>query len=229
MWCNHDNNQEWPGGASTPSAVTQRRCSPVDDRHYTCTKCGTVKPAADFGSDGRGGTSRRCKSCAASAARDWAAANRERKRSSDRAYYAAHRDSWPSNWRERKARDPDGFAAQHRLHNLRWSRSSAGKEARRQYYAENRERWRQYKLARRALERAATGVASSAAIRARWDYYGGRCWMCGEAATCIDHVVALSIGGTGWPANLRPACKPCNTSKGHRSWRLIASGNEVLP
>lgn len=41
--------------------------------------------------------------------------------------------------------------------------------------------------------------------------------MCGAPATCTDHVVALVSGGSHWPANLRPACKPCNLTKGGKS------------
>jgi len=44
-------------------------------------------------------------------------------------------------------------------------------------------------------------------------YYGGRCWMCGAPWEQIDHVKPLRVGGPNWPANLRPACGPCNGRK----------------
>jgi hypothetical protein len=31
-----------------------------------------------------------------------------------------------------------------------------------------------------------------------------------------DHVKPLARGGSNWPANLRPACKSCNSRKGAR-------------
>ena len=38
--------------------------------------------------------------------------------------------------------------------------------------------------------------------------------MCGTEATAIDHVKPIARGGSNWPANLRPACTPCNSRKG---------------
>jgi 5-methylcytosine-specific restriction endonuclease McrA len=32
-------------------------------------------------------------------------------------------------------------------------------------------------------------------------------------------VIPLSVGGTNWPANLRPACRSCNSAKGASSDR----------
>jgi 5-methylcytosine-specific restriction endonuclease McrA len=67
---------------------------------------------------------------------------------------------------------------------------------------------------RRARHKDAEGRASGEAIAARMAYYGGRCWMCGTDADTIDHVIPLTRGGSNWPANLRPACRSCNASKG---------------
>lgn len=39
------------------------------------------------------------------------------------------------------------------------------------------------------------------------------CWMCGEPASTLDHVKPLSKGGPHMLANLRPACRPCNSAK----------------
>ena len=56
-------------------------------------------------------------------------------------------------------------------------------------------------------------------LEGRLSMFGHRCWMCGKAATETDHVKALARGGPHILANLRPACLPCNRSKGARSWR----------
>lgn len=69
---------------------------------------------------------------------------------------------------------------------------------------------------RKALEDAALGDVTADQLQARIDYYGGRCWMCRAAWTCIDHVKPLAAGGTNWPANLRPACTSCNATKSGR-------------
>jgi 5-methylcytosine-specific restriction endonuclease McrA len=38
-------------------------------------------------------------------------------------------------------------------------------------------------------------------------------------ATEVDHRIPLSRGGSAWPANLVPACKPCNCSKNNMPYR----------
>lgn len=56
----------------------------------------------------------------------------------------------------------------------------------------------------------------SARLRNRWDYYGGKCWLCGDEANTWDHVKPQSKGGSRYlPGNLRPACAPCNNAKGN--------------
>ncbi len=53
------------------------------------------------------------------------------------------------------------------------------------------------------------------AIDARVDYYGRKCAYCKTGPyEHLDHVIALDNGGPHVPANLRPACVRCNTSKG---------------
>lgn len=194
----------------------------MSENDYTCTKCGVVKPTSEYPSDGRGGLSRRCKSCNREAAAAWASLNRERKRANDRDYYARNKAKWPA-WQETRDRDPDGYRARARARATRYYASDKGRHQKRSYFERNRDKWRQYKHARRALELAAVGSADAVAILARWTYYGGRCWICGAEATSIDHVIALAAGGTGWPANLRPACKPCNSGKGARGWREVVA------
>lgn len=70
---------------------------------------------------------------------------------------------------------------------------------------------------RRALREAkAPGYCTEEQLAARWNYYGGRCWMCRKAAVLMDHVKPLVRGGCKWPSNLRPACWGCNTGKAKR-------------
>jgi 5-methylcytosine-specific restriction endonuclease McrA len=67
--------------------------------------------------------------------------------------------------------------------------------------------------ARLARKRGAPGRATPEQMTSRWNYYGGRCWMCYAVADQYDHVIPLARGGTNWPSNLRPACGPCNQKK----------------
>ena len=60
-----------------------------------------------------------------------------------------------------------------------------------------------------------------AARIARWAMWGDRCYMCGDQATCSDHVIPRALGGLNLPANIRPACAPCNGRKSDR-WEGIA-------
>lgn len=53
---------------------------------------------------------------------------------------------------------------------------------------------------------------------------GGLCFYCDEPATERDHVVALSRGGTDTIENIRPACRPCNTSKNARDLETFLAG-----
>jgi 5-methylcytosine-specific restriction endonuclease McrA len=88
------------------------------------------------------------------------------------------------------------------------------RENQRRYRRQNPELGRIRVRRRRALKAAAVGHHTAAQVQARWDFYGGMCWMCGDPAEAMDHVIALARGGPNWAANLRPACKECNSSKG---------------
>lgn len=76
---------------------------------------------------------------------------------------------------------------------------------------------------RRALRIGAIGSCSTEQLKARFEFYGNRCAYCGAPATDGDHVIALARGGSNWPANIRPACKSCNSSK--RTKKLFTEWN----
>jgi 5-methylcytosine-specific restriction endonuclease McrA len=40
------------------------------------------------------------------------------------------------------------------------------------------------------------------------------CWICRGTATTADHITPRSLGGDDQLANLRPACRSCNSSRG---------------
>jgi 5-methylcytosine-specific restriction endonuclease McrA len=67
---------------------------------------------------------------------------------------------------------------------------------------------------RRAAE--ALGECPGANLIARMEFWGYRCWICAGDVEAIDHVKPLAAGGSNWPANLRPVCRSCNSSKGSR-------------
>ena len=59
----------------------------------------------------------------------------------------------------------------------------------------------------------AKGFSTKQQLQWRWEYYGGRCWICECEAKEFDHVIPLTKGGSNWPANLRPICRSCNARK----------------
>ncbi len=74
------------------------------------------------------------------------------------------------------------------------------------------------KRKKRRLARASRTVPYTAdQLKAKIEYWGGRCWMCGDRWEAIDHVKPLSRGGWEILSNLRPACGWCNSFK-HNKW-----------
>ena len=56
-----------------------------------------------------------------------------------------------------------------------------------------------------------------------------KCVYCGETATCWDHLIPAATGGTHQVRNLAPACKPCNTRKGHKTLSYCFEALEDSP
>lgn len=76
---------------------------------------------------------------------------------------------------------------------------------------------------RRARKASSTSIrVSTEAVAERMAYFGNKCWMCGGAFECIDHVKPLAKGGPHILANLRPACTACNSSKSDK-WTGVRS------
>jgi 5-methylcytosine-specific restriction endonuclease McrA len=55
-------------------------------------------------------------------------------------------------------------------------------------------------------------------IRVRQAYrkYGRKCLLCGAGALEIDHIIPVSLGGTGDLDNLRPLCTCCHRAETKR-------------
>lgn len=164
-----------------------------------CPDCKTVKLKTEFSkcSTRSDGTAVYCKLC-------W----NERVRTRYRGKIYASQKAW-------RVANPEKVAASLRRYAQANPDKIRAKFARQR--AADPERYRRYAITgdlnRRAREREAPGFATTAQLLARWAYFGDRCWMCGDLATETDHVKPLAKGGSQWPSNLRPACRPCNNRK----------------
>lgn len=134
--------------------------------------------------------------------REWRAANREKLRIRERERARTpERQAYTRRWREE---NPD------RLRELdhRWRNSPKGRAAR--------------KLYRVRRKNAPGPKPTTDQLAARWDYFGGKCWMCAEPADQYDHVKPINKGGSRCASNLRPACGPCNVRKSDQ-WPFATS------
>jgi 5-methylcytosine-specific restriction endonuclease McrA len=182
----------------------------------TCTTCNQAKPIDEFAPHraSRGGRRPRCRTCTAAYNRQWRLRNLERCKAVAQAYKEANRERLREHDRRRYEADTAAAAAKA----LRWYVANRDRKLVQvaEWQRANRDRVRSNVRARVARKAAAPGHASAAQVAARIAYFGGRCWMCGRLADAIDHVKPLARGGSDWPANLRPACKSCNSSKRDR-------------
>src|ERR1700688_2568246 len=121
-----------------------------------------------------------------------------------------------------------------------YNKSPKRKEVDKRYFDKNRDRrvqelknWAKdnpdkFRLAknraehnRRAKKKGAPGYCSNEQLLARIEFHQWRCVYCGRKLTfatlTVDHRIHLAKGGTNWPANLVPACGPCNSTKSDMS------------
>jgi 5-methylcytosine-specific restriction endonuclease McrA len=185
-----------------------------------CSKCKRDLPHSAFGRYARraDGLQNYCKDCMSAYSAKYGPQyylnHREEAREYRREYYAEHRESLKAGVLEKQK-------APHRVaYRTQWARNNPEKSAafRRSWRERNPELSREY-VRRRYVWRK-TGVIAPftlAQLQDKMRYWGGRCWMCGEPATTVDHVKPISKGGRDILANMRPACAACNSKK-HAKW-----------
>ena len=80
---------------------------------------------------------------------------------------------------------------------------------------------------REAREANADGFHTDTQWLARVEFYGWRCKYCDcklmKQTLTKDHIIALANGGSHWPSNLAPACRPCNSWKRDKDVRVLGS------
>lgn len=207
-----------------------------------CRDCAETKPVTDFPKRaGLDGYRPYCKECKKARHDAWLEANRDAVNAQRKAFYEANRD------RINKTRAADYIARRDEL--LAAKRADYQKNPERyrtrsrsrrsEHPAENyfyAKRWRERNPGkariqahrRRAREVNAAIVPFTAQqLRQRWEVFGGRCYICGEAASATDHVKPLACGGPEILSNLRPICRRCNSAK-RGDWLGIALYEELI-
>lgn len=204
----------------------------------TCSKCGTDQPASEFDRRARSkdGLQAWCRSCGRIASRD-----RYRRRRGIEGREPVARSEGAKTCRNCEQHKPlteyatfpaakDGRSS--------WCNACRAITAK-AWAARNRDRVRAYHRDYKRAEYLRRGdvirarLAAQRAVRlsvpqvpftaeqwaAKCRYWGDRCWMCRGPVESMDHVKPVSLGGPHMLANLRPACRSCNSSKG-ASWPL---------
>lgn len=126
--------------------------------------------------------------------KEYNAANREKLNDAGRVYYAANRAKILL-----AQKDP--------------ARKAKINARARSHYGAHPEKMAVRNMKRHRSSKRAPGVCSAEQLKARFEFYGNCCAYCGNPAQAADHVIALNRGGSNWPANLRPTCTSCNSSK----------------
>jgi 5-methylcytosine-specific restriction endonuclease McrA len=141
-------------------------------------------------------------------AAEWYLANRDRRRAANKAYRERNRDSCRKWGREYAARNREVCAEKL----AEWRRKNP--EASREQVRSRRARAQPIPIEQ---------------IEWRFAVFGNRCAYCESAGPLsADHVIALARGGMNIPANIRPACRRCNSSKGAaplREWLARKNAN----
>lgn len=177
------------------------------DPTQTCVKCGEAKALAEF--EGRNDRDR-----GPNIRRDC----RECRKTASKSYYYQHvvyRDQGSLTYEQiRMKRRASSRASYARMTPERKERSRNRRQA---WLQRTPEVMRALRAKRRAAEVAAPGRCSAEQLEARFAVYGYCCAYCGVPAEAADHVIPLNCGGSNWPANIRPSCTSCNSSKGDKS------------
>ena len=176
-----------------------------------CRKCEVNKSLSDFY---QGGKDSYCKECRKTLAKKWKQANPEKVTESNAASQKRRKEKVNANSRKWRSRNKQRVQEINGRFNQKNPGYSA--EACRKWRAKNVEKSRSYPKKRRALqEQAATYFVTDSDLKS----LEAPCFACASTDSVHqDHIIPITRGGTHGIGNLRPMCKPCNSSKHGLTW-----------
>lgn len=191
-----------------------------------CPKCGEELPLSAFSKDSRTPTGLKswCKLCMKASRKEYR--KREECLAHYRQYQRRYRKEHPEvqDWHRRYLRE---YRKDHREEERNRCRKYRNTPKGREMYRRAEQRRRTQKV---GLPATLTDNEWLVALA----YFDDRCAYCGasEALLHQEHIVPLSVGGGYIAANIVPACKRCNSSKGTKAledWATDGGAAFVLP
>ena len=164
---------------------------------------------------------------ALNAARIWHLANPDTVKETQRRWHENHPGlavKRNKEWRKNNRARSNSFSKKWALAN-----PESVKARQQRWASENKLKCCLYQHERRKRKAKAAGTSSEVQVIARLALWGFNCWLCQKPYQAVDHVIPLAKGGTNWPANLRPACKSCNSSKGAKHPSQIRRSTTITP
>lgn len=180
-----------------------------------CRDCGKWKSLDEYYKDKKapGGLRHSCKECISIKGKRYREQNHEAVLERKRHYRERNRDYINAYQRQYQEENSQSYREYQRLYYRRHSGERI--DYVREWRRANTDKVFLYKARRRGRKR--NDYTTIEHIVARWEFYGSCCYLCGAPAEATDHVIPLARGGSHWPANLRPICNKCNSSKGSSS------------
>ena len=105
-------------------------------------------------------------------------------------------------------------------------------ERAREYQRNNPEKVNFHSGQRAAMRRSAEGRYTAEDINTIRKHQNSKCAVCridiGPRRESVDHIIALSNGGTNWPRNIQLLCKSCNSRKKNKDPIVFMQQNGLL-
>lgn len=177
-----------------------------------CSKCQISKPETEFSKDisRKSGLRACCKQCCKEYNYQYRQEHTEELRDYRKRYYEEHAEEareYNQKYYQEHTEEIGKYRESHRDHRRKYDR---------RHYATNKAMYLDRDIRRRQRERMVEGKLTNEIITKLFTTYT-ECLLCKtEENLTIDHIVAITNGGTNYPDNLQILCRSCNSAKGNR-------------